>query len=908
MKSFFKDLHFTNQLRLLLYIGIALVLVGGSSYAYLHYLIKGEETNLVKAGCLKVNVKELNNINLKDQVPIDDEEGKKLSPYSYTITNSCNLEAYYETTFNTLTSSNSSNDGNVKIYLTGDNYFEPTLLTDFRQVTLIDKPSDVNTSYLIDSGYLKSGESKSFNIRMWIDYDTTSFEGNFKSKVIVSSFAGTGPSFPEKTTGYQIIARSGVISSNNVNPNFSLTAPTVSTQKSGLYKTQGADNSYVYYFRGNPNNYFKFGKYKAAVNFTYKNSANADVTVKHNVNDSMIWRVLKINEDGSIKLILDDFIGVTSFSTTNNAYFDASSVKTYLETFYNSNLTSLDNYIKDSTFCIDKTSSNNIYSSLTKNISSTSPSLKCDSSNIYTSKIGLIEADELAMAGNVYNKQSVDNYLYIDSTGWYTLSPAKIEDNILYNITSNATSSISYNKITDSLGIRPVITIKNGYILDGNGSIDKPYEIVDQIKDTKTLVVDPKGGLYNGNSNAETYKLTEGEIFVLATPTKEGYGFSGWTITSGNATLENNVLTMSNEDITVEATWVLSARTLVINPDGGSYNGATDKTSLSLAIGNTQDLQVPVRNGYLFAGWTITSGTSSTISHDTFTMGNENCEIKANWVNPSIATYQSKGNYTVTLTYKGTYKLEVYGASGGSYKKPEPSKTYKGGYGGYSSGKLTTTTANVLLKVYVGGQGQSNSTSGYSSATEGGYNGGGNGYYTYHGGNFGGVSGGGATDIRVGGTAYCNRIIVAGGGGGAGTRGLDAKGSGGGTSGENAGITTVTGGTQTAGGTTQVASGVSLDSKYIIQAAFGTGASFDKTGATAGFAGGGGGWYGGGSYYTDADDNRTYGGAGGSGYVYTSANSLNCITGFNYLTDALTTTSTHTGDGSVTITAISIDY
>ena len=54
MKSFLKDLHFTNQIRLLLYIGIALVLVGGSSYAYLHYLIKGEETNLVEAGCLKV--------------------------------------------------------------------------------------------------------------------------------------------------------------------------------------------------------------------------------------------------------------------------------------------------------------------------------------------------------------------------------------------------------------------------------------------------------------------------------------------------------------------------------------------------------------------------------------------------------------------------------------------------------------------------------------------------------------------------------------------------------------------------------------------------------------------------------------------------------------------------------------
>jgi hypothetical protein len=51
---------------------------------------------------------------------------------------------------------------------------------------------------------------------------------------------------------------------------------------------------------------------------------------------------------------------------------------------------------------------------------------------------------------------------------------------------------------------------------------------------------------------------------------------------------------------------------------------------------------------------------------------------------------------TITLP-KGTYKLECWGAQGGSYNT-----TYVGGKGGYSYGTLTLTE-DTILYLYAGG-------------------------------------------------------------------------------------------------------------------------------------------------------------------------------------------------------------
>ena len=108
---------------------------------------------------------------------------------------------------------------------------------------------------------------------------------------------------------------------------------------------------------------------------------------------------------------------------------------------------------------------------------------------------------------------------------------------------------------------------------------------------------------------------------------------------------------------------------------------------------------------------------------------------------------------TATLT-PGTYKLECWGAQGG---------TSYGGKGGYSVGTITLTENNTILYIYSGGQGDN----GFLKEA---FNGGGAGYGSgastsdSNTNNRGG--GGGGSDIRIAKDDIYARVIVAGGGGG----------------------------------------------------------------------------------------------------------------------------------------------
>ena len=108
------------------------------------------------------------------------------------------------------------------------------------------------------------------------------------------------------------------------------------------------------------------------------------------------------------------------------------------------------------------------------------------------------------------------------------------------------------------------------------------------------------------------------------------------------------------------------------------------------------------------------------------------------------AVFKFKPSQQSWIVPAGVTKINVnaYGAQGGSAK---------GGKGGLVKSELQVKPGTNLL-IYVGSQ---------PEGTNGGYNGGGKGC-----GN--GTGGGGASDIRINGSALENRILVAGGGGGAG--------------------------------------------------------------------------------------------------------------------------------------------
>lgn len=250
----------------------------------------------------------------------------------------------------------------------------------------------------------------------------------------------------------------------------------------------------------------------------------------------------------------------------------------------------------------------------------------------------------------------------------------------------------------------------------------------------------------------------------------------------------------------------------------------------------------------------------------------------------------SEQTYTVKLD--GKYKLEVWGAQGGSYNSE-----YYGGYGGYSVGTIELKK-NQMIYVYVGGQGTILTDN--SDYIPGGFNGGGRGANKDA--NVISTSGGGATHVATKSGLLSslegykdNILIVSAGGGGtsyqSGTY-SGVGGSGGGYIGSD-GTNTMTdykpgaGGTQSSGGNS--GGGVANNQER------GTSGSFGQGGNGNYYSGGGGaGLYGGGA-------SNQSGAGGGSSYI---GNSLLSDKSMYYYCSSSCNTSTATSTKTVSTTCV----
>ncbi|MBL1179467.1 MAG: HYR domain-containing protein [Bacteroidetes bacterium] len=232
------------------------------------------------------------------------------------------------------------------------------------------------------------------------------------------------------------------------------------------------------------------------------------------------------------------------------------------------------------------------------------------------------------------------------------------------------------------------------------------------------------------------------------------------------------------------------------------------------------------------------------------------CGAVVNYVTPvgtnpcgsSSQTFNYTGNVQTFTVPNGvtSITIEVWGAEGGTNTN-DSINCIIGGKGGYAKGDLTVTPGQIL-EIYVGGRGYSGNVGGWNGA---------------------GIAcpqtttcskGGGATDVRQGGSTLNHRVIVAGGGGGAEWSGCSGTGGNGGGLIGNDGAHPITGPRDGKGGT-QVAGGAAgLGGYNGTSGVFGVGGNAGTH--PAGHAGsGGGGWYGGGG---SAEDGHA---GGGSSYI-----------------------------------------
>ena len=196
---------------------------------------------------------------------------------------------------------------------------------------------------------------------------------------------------------------------------------------------------------------------------------------------------------------------VQPISYSSNSLVDAqtnttdSPIKTKLDSWYQNNLTSYTSYLADTTFCNDRsitdgsgylTSSSTNYDVYNRIEIKKIPSLKCSQENDrfkvssesakLNYPVGLILADEVALAGGKSGLANSNYYLYNGKYFWTFSSSHFVSTSSnarIWSVLPSGTLDPWY-RVTSSIGVRPVINLKqNVTIAKGDGSSINPYSI-----------------------------------------------------------------------------------------------------------------------------------------------------------------------------------------------------------------------------------------------------------------------------------------------------------------------------------------------------------------------------------------------------------------------------------------------
>ncbi len=178
----------------------------------------------------------------------------------------------------------------------------------------------------------------------------------------------------------------------------------------------------------------------------------------------MLWRVLTVNEDGSISLITEENVTSLVWGKDTNT-FENSYIDTWLNPkegvdhsgyFYN-HLSNPKNFLVSNITCLDTLSK---------------PKEGCEKTTKKHS-IGLLSTSDYLKAGGTKSYLNTGTYFWTsngskDGKVWYVFDKGGFN-----NLSSSGDNYYSY-------GVRPVITIHgNTAVKGGNGTIDDPYRLED---------------------------------------------------------------------------------------------------------------------------------------------------------------------------------------------------------------------------------------------------------------------------------------------------------------------------------------------------------------------------------------------------------------------------------------------
>ena len=174
-----------------------------------------------------------------------------------------------------------------------------------------------------------------------------------------------------------------------------------------------------------------------------------------------------------------------------------------------------------------------------------------------------------------------------------------------------------------------------------------------------SLTVNPNGGTWNGSTAVQTFTQNQNTTKTIPNPTWVGHTFKGWTKSDafyGN--LADGTYTFGTTagiTDTLTATWSEDKSTLVINPNGGTWNGSGSVQTFTQEYGTTKEIPDPVMPGYTFKGWAKSNPMNGALSGKTYTFGD------ASGKTDTLTAMWQVNYYKVTL-YAGNGIESVSGA------------------------------------------------------------------------------------------------------------------------------------------------------------------------------------------------------------------------------------------------------
>ena len=177
-----------NRKLLVIAIALILVVIIGTTYAWLNITKKSEIVNKITAGNLELTLDDTTSegIKLIKEVPRSYRQGMTTKEYTFTLTNKSSTSSY---TLSLKDLDTYTNDNNQEVTIAdedrlADSKVRYILLKDGEEA--VASKSKILTSRVIDSGTIEKGKTITYSLRIWID--STAGDNNTEEEVMGKVF------------------------------------------------------------------------------------------------------------------------------------------------------------------------------------------------------------------------------------------------------------------------------------------------------------------------------------------------------------------------------------------------------------------------------------------------------------------------------------------------------------------------------------------------------------------------------------------------------------------------------------------------------------------------------------------------------------------------------------------------